>query len=73
VVGPTAPGPREERTRRPVSARLGDDADKPRPPTLRTLGERESGTARCEEAVSAPYRAALEKGRANRVTRSNGR
>ena len=38
---------------------------------LQTLGERESGTARLEEAVAA-YRAALEEGRASGF-RSNGR
>ena len=38
---------------------------------LSTLGERESGTARLEEAVAA-YRAALKEGPAS-ACRSNGR
>ena len=47
------------------AARLGDDPDEPRR-RARTLGERESGTARLEEAVAA-YRAALEECTRERV------
>ena len=42
------------------AARLGDDAEQPRQSRSRGSGERESGTARLEEAVAA-YRAALEE------------
>ena len=48
------------------AARLGDDAEQPRQRALRGLGERESGTARLEEAVAA-YRAALEEWTRERV------
>ena len=47
------------------AARLGDDAEQPRHRAL-DLGERESGTARLEEAVAA-YRAALEERTRERV------
>ena len=47
------------------SARLGDDAEQSRR-CAPTLGERESGTARLEEAVAA-YRAALEERTRERV------
>ena len=52
------------------SARLGGDAEN-LGLALQTLGARESGTARLEEAVAA-YRAALEEGRASGF-RSTGR
>ena len=39
---------------------MGDDAGEPRQRALATLGKRESGSARLEEAVAA-YRAALEE------------
>ena len=48
------------------AARLGDDAEQPRHRALRRSGERESGTARLEEAVAA-YRAALEEWTRERV------
>ena len=48
------------------SARLGGDADKSRRLRSSALGERESGTARLEEAVAA-YRAALEEWTRERV------
>ena len=48
------------------AARLGDDAEQSRQCALRRLGERESGTARLEEAVAA-YRAALEEWTRERV------
>ena len=44
---------------------MGDDAEQPRH-ALEALGERESGTARLEEAVAA-YRAALEERTRERV------
>ena len=47
------------------AARLGDDAEQPRHRAYE-LGERESGTARLEEAVAA-YRAALEERTRERV------
>ena len=47
------------------AARLGDDAEQPRQ-CAAALGERESGTARLEEAVAA-YRAALEERTRERV------
>ena len=42
------------------SARLGDDPEQSRHCALQTLGSRESGTARLEEAVAA-YQAALQE------------
>ena len=48
------------------AARLGGDAEQSRHCALRALGERESGTARLEEAVAA-YRAALEEWTRERV------
>ena len=48
------------------SARLGDDADTISAMRSEALGERESGTARLEEAVAA-YRAALEEWTRERV------
>ncbi len=44
---------------------MGDDAEQPRQ-RASTLGERESGTARLEEAVAA-YRAALKERTRDRV------
>ena len=52
------------------AARMGDDAEQSRQ-RARALGERESGTARLEEAVAA-FRAALRNGRAS-ASRSTGR
>ena len=48
------------------AARLGDDAEQSRQCALGRSGERESGTARLEEAVAA-YRAALEERTRERV------
>ena len=48
------------------AARLGHDAEQSRQRALRRSGERESGTARLEEAVAA-YRAALEECTRERV------
>ena len=48
------------------AARLGHDPEQPRQRALRRSGERESGTARLEEAVAA-YRAALEERTRERV------
>ena len=48
------------------AARLGDDAEQPRQRAPERSGERESGTARLEEAVAA-YRAALEERTRERV------
>ena len=48
------------------AARLGGDAEQSRHTRSNELGERESGTARLEEAVAA-YRAALEERTRERV------